>query len=220
MLFDLPHIKLPQEFVGSMKDISLAEREKMECVKANSSTYTFLNAKLFNGRYELTSIYSQYGWGKVREILAEFYLSHFLHGDYVTSDTSSFSVNVNEFCQRFTSFSPERIDRIYLLGFYLQAVSYSKNIEGKSGRALSESFDPIIDLMNAKKVRSEKMDYILLMTWHWYYGLGKDRLYKVLEGKKSYQQIFQLLTDKQQAQYIYNMANYSLSIFEDEMLVS
>jgi hypothetical protein len=71
--------------------------------------------------------------------------------------------------------------------------------------------------MKLSQVRSERIDWLILMVWHFTNYLGKNQLIAKLSAGVSFSELYKEITAEQQLHFTQNLLTYGASVQEDEV---
>lgn len=205
--------KLPNELVFLLKSNLTHDRDVFsfiyETLEDNQSlqyifNHTFSYAE---GEKNFKEMMKSLGWLHFRDRLSALYLNRIKDGKYPTQIDTSLINDMLILEQRLEDNTIQSVSRSYLFGFYLTALKLTDDY-------FSVRIPRVVfDLMKLGRTRVERIDWMLLLMWHFAVYLGDKNLHgAIVNERKTYKDLYQQLTDDQQKQMMTNLLHYAYSI--------
>jgi hypothetical protein len=221
--FHLPHVVLPYEYCHLLKtnlSVSNSFTIILDKVASNKSLYCSVE-KLFkkfdDGRgFEKTM--SGLGWNNFRDRLGSIYLYRYLNGKFPTKIDLKLTDDIKQFENQFYHLEINGYSRLFLLGFYLKfanLLSKNKNV-GSIGFKIPDEVDIILRL---SKIKSEKIDWLILIVTHLIWGLGYNTLLTSIASGKKIDELYDLLEPRIRKIMFDNLLAYGTSIQEHDFFL-
>ena len=157
------------------------------------------------------------GWAHFRDRFASLYIFKSIYGHFPQKTDMSLVEDIKNLETLYSDFSIQSFSRLFLLGFYLSLANIEvRHKEGQSNVPLDLPIE-VLDVMRLSQVRSERIDWLILMIWHYISYMGKSQLMQKLMTGASFSDLYQALQPEQQLHLTQNLLTYGASILEDEV---
>lgn len=220
----LPHIVLPLEFTTLLKSNlsnSNAQTFISDTFKSNPSLEKYLENcfEEYGSSKGLTKSLSTLGWHNFRDKLAGIYVYKTLKGSFPAKIMNDFVNDIKEFESRFSDHSIQGVSRCFLLGFYLKIA----NLENKKKvTGISPEFkipEEVGAFLRLSQVKSEKIDYLILILLHLLLALGDRVLLNALMSGKRIEDLLPQMPSDTKKMMFNNLLSYSASIDDPDFLL-
>jgi hypothetical protein len=218
--FDLPHVTLPSEFCHLLKlNLGVANSASIVLDRINTNRALYLSLeKIFkefdDGRgFEKTM--AGLGWPNFRDRLASVYLYRRINGKFPQKTQLQLIEEIKDFENQFQHHSLNGYSRLFLLGFYLKIVNqkaklmYSNDLEYKIP-------DEVIILLRLSQIKSERIDWLILILTNLVWGLGYNTLLTYIANGKRLDDLYELLDRDARMIMFKNLIAYGVSIGEED----
>lgn len=216
----LPYVNLPNEFVTLLKSnlvVSESPAPIFDVIRPNRALYSILDKAFseFNDGRGLEKVMLALGWPNFRERMASVYVFKATYGRFPSRTDMALVEDLKNLEGRFVDQTVHSYSRLFLLGFYLKFANFStKALSGIMGTlAVPAELDAIIKLSPA---RSERIDWLILMTWHMTEALGHSVFVNALSSGKTFDRIYDMMDSDSKAFMNQNLLAYSASIQDSE----
>jgi hypothetical protein len=218
-----PFIPLPQESLILFKtnfSSSPSPASVIEILKDNRAFYRVLEVSLseFSDGQNLEKAIKVLGWSNFKERMTSLYVHKVIYGEYPSKTQIQLIEDIKHFENQFRDHSVTGFSRLFLLGFYLKLANmelqYSE--EHSTDIILGPEINTILKMSQG---RSEKIDWLLLIIYHFNIFLGTEVLLGLLKKSKSFEDIYALLLPKQLTVLANNMLAYGASIQESDFFL-
>ncbi len=220
----LPHIVLPLEFTTLLKSnlsVSHAHTLISDTFHSNPSLEKYLENSFdeFGSSKGLSKSLSTLGWHNFRDRLAGIYVYKTLKGKFPSKTMNEFIDDVKDFEFRFSDHSIQGVSRCFLLGFYLKMA----NLENK--KKVTGTFheikipEEIGAFLRLSQVKSEKIDYLILILFHLLLALGDKVLLNALMSGKKIEDLLSQMSSESKKMMFENLLSYSASIDDPELFL-
>ncbi len=217
-----PHIILPKEFVQLLKS-NLSSGNNVEVIfaalKANRGLYEVLAVAFseFNDGRGLEKTMVALGWANFRDRLASLYIYKAIHGKFPLKTDMGLVEDIQKFEALYSDIAFSGTSRTFLLGFYLKLAQIrTQELERNKFLEFRLPQEIISPLLKLSQVRSEKPDWVILLTYHLSEALGGKTFAGALVAGKSFDEIYEMLTDDMRKLLHDNLLTYGMSIQEPE----
>lgn len=211
-------IVLPDEFLNLLKIHLMAKDNYIDEICKSFSPDSvipiiFSNTFSQQGqKKELKDLIKTLGWLHFRDRVSSLFLNKIKNGFYPYNIDSSELDDILSLEKRLEPFTMQSISRSYLLGFYLTMDSLNHN------RGMRKVPEKVFNLLKLSKVRSEKIDLIVIVLWLFIDLIPENKLNKAFgDAKISYAEIFDLLSPEDKKFFNQNIFNYLFSIKEKSL---
>jgi hypothetical protein len=221
---NFPFVNLPTEFVTLLRsNLSVINSTEpiFNIIHPNRALFSILETafKEFNDGRGLEKVMTALGWTSFRDRMASIYISKSIYGDYPTKTNIELVEDIQFIETRFSGHSVNGFSRLFLLGFYLKLANLE--IQSKADNKFLEIVLPneLEPLLKISPVRSEKIDWLILILFHLNASLGEGLLTKNLIAGKKFEDLYMLMSKEDQEQMGQNLMAYSASIQESEVFL-
>lgn len=222
MLFQLPHILLPKELVTLLRT-SLAVTNSpgpvFDHIRPNRGLMLLLEKafKEFDDGRGVEKVMIALGWSHFRDRFASLYIFKSIYGHFPVKTDMSLVEDIKNIETLYGEFAIQSYSRLFLLGFYLSMANIEvRHKEGQLNVPLQLPVE-VLEVMKISQVRSERIDWLILMIWHLTSYLGKANLINKLTNGASFASLYQELSTEQQLHFTQNLLTYGASVQEDEV---
>ena len=216
-----PHVILPKEFVQLLKtNLSSGNTSAIfDIVRPNRGLYEVLDVAFseFNDGRGLEKTMVALGWSNFRDRFASLYIYKAIHGRFPLKTDMGLVEDIQKFESLYFDTSVSGQSRIFLLGFYLklaqiriQELEKNKFIEF---RLPEETILPILKMTPA---RAEKIDWVILMIYHFAEAIGEKSLTGALLSGKTFDDLYGMMAEESRKRMHENFLSYGMSIQEPE----
>ncbi len=214
---NFPFINLPQEFVTLLKsnlNVYSSPALILDVFRPNKAIYSVLETSFaeFDGNKGLENAFMTLGWQNFRERTASIYLYKTIYGHYPSKTNTHLVDEIKKFESRFSKNSVNSFSRLFLLGFYLKISQHSESEAIEIPRVMES-------LLQLSQGRSEKIDWLILILFHFLIALGEKKLTQYLVTGTKFEDIFQLMNKESQEIMASNLLSYGASIFESDIFL-
>lgn len=205
--------KLPDELIFLLKSNMTHDQDILSFiyeVLENNQSLQYLFNHTFSyveGEKTFREMMKSLGWLHFRDRLSALYLNRIRDGYFPTQIDSSLINDMLILEQRLEDNTIQSVSRSYLLGFYLTTLKLTdEHFSARIPRV-------VFDLMKISRSRIERIDWMVLLLWHFATFLGDKYLHEaIVNERKTYQELYERLTKAQQKHMIRNFLHYSYSI--------
>ena len=220
----LPHIVLPSEFLTLLKShLTSANSQSLvsELFHSNISHEKYLESVFdeFSNGKGLSKSVSVLGWHNFRDRLAGVYVHKLLKGKFPTKTQVDLVEDVKDFELRFSGHGIQSISRCFLLGFYLKIANIENKKKGLGPFAEIKIPEEIGAFLRLSQVKSEKIDWLILILLHLLFSLGDKVLLNGLMSGKKIEELLSQMSDENRKMMFENLLAYSVSINEPEFFL-
>jgi hypothetical protein len=185
-------------------------------IHENRSLYAIVEkvTKSPNGKSEeISEKIKNHGWFGIRNKVCSAYLYYLKNGNYPNAPAIEMIDSILRIEERLRPFAVRGFSRSFLLGFYLESVALSIDGGELLASFLDKKFLALLDISNS---RTHKIDWVMILLYHFKDFLGYDKLLDLLNNGSEYEQIYTQLSQDQQALLMKNLLAYGCSISESE----
>lgn len=222
--FELPHVIMPGEFVTLLKSnlqVTTSPAPIFDVIRPNQALYMSLeNAfKEFDDGRGLEKTMMALGWSNFRDRVASMYLYKTVHGQFPLKTDMELVEDIKQLEARFVDHSVHSFSRVFLLGFYLKLANLQ--IQNRENNKFLELKIPeeIGAFLRLSQGRSEKIDWLILITLHLLNALGDKLLMNALISGKKFDDLYALMTPEARKSMLDNLLAYGASIREPEIFL-
>jgi hypothetical protein len=159
------------------------------------------------------------GWVNLRDRMACLYLSKNLFEYYPDHFQVDLLEEIKLFETKYSDFSVDGFSRLFLLGFFMKMHNQKvMALDGGENRVMKFS-DSLIPILKLSKVKSEKLDWLLIILQHFLNSLGVEKLKDLISENKNFIQIYEMLSLEERKGMHSNLLAYSSSIFDSEFFL-
>lgn len=222
--FELPFVKMPEEFVTLLRSNLSANSSSsavFDVIRPNRAVYSVLAEafKEFDDGRGLEKVMTALGWGSFRDRLGSVYLYKAIHGDWPSQTDLELISEVKAFEGRFAEHGVHGYSRLFLLGFYLKLASL-KLQESKNNQFLEIKIPEDVDsVLKLGLGRSEKIDWLILITAHLTSSLGVKTVINSLVSGKKFEDLYSLMPTEARTLMHQNLLAYATSINEQDVFL-
>lgn len=220
----LPHVIMPNEFVSLLKtnlSITTSPAPVFDILRPNRAIYSVLETafKEFDDGRGIEKTMIALGWSNFRDRMASLYVWKAIYGNFPNSTSMELVEEIKELEARFSSHGVHSLSRIFLLGFYLKLANLQ--IQRRSNNKFLEIKIPeeLGSFLRLSQGRSEKTDWLILITLHLLNGLGDKLLMNALISGKKIDELYSLLTADYRKMMMDNLLAYGASIGEQDIFI-
>lgn len=213
---------MPKELVSLLKTnlkVTNSAAPVFDQLKSNRGLMILLEKtfKEFDDGRGIEKVIVALGWAHFRDRFASLYVFKTIYGHFPVKTDMTLVEDIKNIENLYDNYSVPSYSRLFLLGFYLNIANIEvRHKEGQSNVPLQLPTD-ITDVLKHSLVRSERIDWLILVVWHFTSYLGKDGMIKRLQNDVHFSEIYKELTDEQQTHFTHNLLTYGASILEDEV---
>lgn len=219
---ELPFINLPLEFITLLKrnlSVVSSADQIFDVLRPNKALYNMLESSfkdLDDGR-GLSKTMMALGWHNFRNRVASLYIYKAIYGQYPAKTDLSLVSDLIEFENKFRDQSVQSHSRTFLLAFYLKlAQIHIQQKENNKFLEMNFPHDQILAMLKVSQGRSDKADFLILLTMHLLTGLGEKTLAHSLIAGKNFNQVYEQLTAESRRLLHDNLLSYCASIGESD----
>ncbi len=220
----LPHVILPSEFVTLLKSnlaITTSPAPIFDVLRPNQALYLTLEKafKEFDDGRGLEKTMIALGWSNFRDRMASVYIYKAIHGYYPKLTSMDLVEDIKQLEGRFINHTVNSFSRVFLLGFYLRMSNIQ--IQRRENNKFLELKIPeeIGAFLRLSQGRSEKTDWLILITLHLLNGLGDKLLMNALMQGKKFDDLYDLLSSENKKIMLENLLAYGASIQESDVFL-
>jgi hypothetical protein len=220
----LPHIVLPSEFLTLLKSNVTASNSQSlvsDLFHSNASLEKYLESVFdeFSSGKGISRSIAVLGWHNFRDRLAGVYVHKLLKGKFPAKTEVDLIEDVKDFESRFSGHGIQGISRCFLLGFYLKIANIENKKKGLGVFTEIKIPEEIGAFLRLSQVKSEKIDWLILILLHLLFSLGdKVLLNALMSGKKIDELLLQMSHDSRKIMFE-NLLSYSVSINDPEIFL-
>ena len=222
--FRLPFLPLPKEFISLLKSNlpdNVTATPIFEVLKSNKAICHVLGVafKEFDDGRGLEKLVTTLGWAHFRDRFASLYIYKSIHGYFPTSTNMDLVEEIKSLESRFGEYGVHGPSRLFLLGFYLKLANI--HIQQKVDATISPIIIPpeILTVLKISSIRSEKIDWLILIILQLVNALGEKVLINQLLNGKKMDDIYELLPLEARTELHDNLLSYSSSINEPDFFL-
>lgn len=220
----LPHIVLPSEFINLLTShlaLTSSGAAIFDVIRPNQALYNVLenSFKEFDDGRGLEKTMTALGWSNFRDRMASLYVHKTIHGEYPNKTSMELVDEIKDFENRYIGHSVQSHSRVFLLGFYLKLANIQ--VQKRSNNKFLEIKLPeeLGVFLKLSQGRSEKTDWLILITLHLLMGLGDKLLMNSLVSGKSFNELYFLLSSDYRKMMMNNLLGYGASIKEQDIFI-
>ncbi len=222
MLFQLPHILMPNELVTLLRT-SLAVTNSpgpvFEHIRPNRGLMMLLERafKEFDDGRGVEKVMIALGWSHFRDRFASLYIFKLIYGHFPQRTDMGLVEDIKNIETLYGDFAIQSYSRLFLLGLYLSMANIEvRHKEGQLNVPLQLPIE-ILEVMRLSQGRSERIDWLILMVWHFITYMGKAQLMSRLSSGATFSELYKEITSEQQLHLTQNLLTYGASVQEDEV---
>ena len=216
----LPALVLPKEFLTLLKEPNSAQKSSQIIATLRASpALSMVLEKAFNefdeNKIGLEKISTTLGWDHFRDRMASVYIFKILNSVFPDKTDMDLVEDIKFFEKRFGDKTLAGDSRLFMLGFYLKIFNLFEMNQDTDVLAtkVPASVDKILAL---SKARTDKADWLVLLTWHLCEFLGEYKLVELVSKATPWPALYALLSDEQKFHLVSNLLSYGASIREDD----
>lgn len=219
-----PHVILPREFVQLLKvnQSSGNSASIFEVLKSNRGLYEVLDVAFseFNDGRGLEKTMVALGWANFRDRFASLYIYKAIHGRYPLKTDMGLVEDIIKFEALFSESSVSGQSRPFLLGFYLKLAQIrTQELEKNKFLEFRLPEETILPILRLTPSRTEKIDWIILLVFHFNQAIGEKSLAGALLAGKSFDEIYSMMSEESRKRMHENLLSYGMSIQEPEIFL-
>jgi hypothetical protein len=219
-----PFIHMPEEFLTLLKSnisVTTSSSPVFDVIRPNRALYLTLEKAfqdLDDGR-GLEKTMMGLGWPNFRERVASLYIYKSMNGEYPKKTQMDLIEDLKQFEAKYQNHSVHGTARVFLLGFYLRLANIE--IQNRDNNQFLELKIPeeISGILKLSQGRTEKIDWLILITTHLYNALGEKLLTNSLASGKKLEELYQMMPVDRRDEMHSNLLSYGASIQEPDMFV-
>lgn len=224
-MLEMPPVFLPPLLV-KLLELSIYEsnkswRQVVEIINQDRAMKILCeNAfKEFDEKANLEVVIKSLGWKSFRNRLVSLFYVKMRGNKYPQVTLPSEIEELVDFEKRYESFSLRNNSRVLLFAFYLMQSELSLHKDySEMDRRLIEFPLEIDEALSLAKNKSEEIDWLLLMLWHFYEFFGKnDFLLNIKKYQGDYQKLYESLDNSQRELLLKNALAYATALGSDEI---
>ncbi len=217
-MLHLPAIVLPSEFVALLKSNNAGHASALRTNLVNSPGLGMVLERAFSEFDEhhigLEKVMDLLGWAHFRDRMASVYVFKTLHGSFPAKTDMQLVEDIVQLESRFSERAPSGDSRLFLLGLYLKLVNLSRLSDApEQSITIPASVEKVLLL---SQVRTERLDWLLLLCWHLGEFLGTQELIQAINAHTPWPALYARLSDEQRFQLVSNLLSYGASIQEED----
>jgi len=159
------------------------------------------------------------GWVNLRDRMACLYLSKNLFEYYPDHFQLDLLDEIKLFEVKFSDFGVDGFSRLFLLGFFMKIHNQKVMVMDGGENQVIHFSDLLVPLLKLSKVKSEKLDWLLIILQHFLNYLGFEKLKELITKDKNFIQIYEMLSLEERKVMHSNLLAYSSSIFDSEFFL-
>jgi hypothetical protein len=222
-MMNLSTVVLPQEFLIMLKESNATQRLlKISTILHSSTALSMVLEKCFaeidEHKIGVEKMVHTLGWDHFRDRLASVYIYKNLNGVFPDKTDMSLVEAIRSYEKKVWDHSVAENSRAFLLAFYVKMLNMQLSSQ-------SDEFIPvdiptgINRILNLSKGRSEKIDWLILIAWHFYEFWGEEALEEKIKSGCRWRELYGYLSKEQQFQLVSNLLAYGASIQDDELFL-
>lgn len=222
--FSLPYVILPSEFLILLKSnftASSSQNQILDIIHTNPPFEKYLENVFeeFGSGKSLSKSLSTLGWHNFRDRLASVYLHKLIKGTFPTSTQIKNIEQIKEFESRYSDHEIHGNSRAFLLGIYLKFANIENRKNPKHSSGELKIPEEIGAFLRLSQVKSEKIDWLILILIHLLFSLGDKVLLNALMSGKKIEELFPLMNLESKKMMFENLLVYSASINDPEFFL-
>ncbi|MCY4643751.1 MAG: hypothetical protein OXB88_03950 [Bacteriovoracales bacterium] len=157
------------------------------------------------------------GWKSFRDRLASVFI-HYTHTNRFPEETNlQLTQDLIQFDMEMETYSSYGYSRSFLLAFYVKLCRIHSRETGLNFRE-EEWHIPrsVCGLMKKAKIKMIKIDWALLLLWHFVDYMGRERVEEIIDRGEGFRMLMDLLTDGQRDELYGNLLTYSYGIDDQD----
>jgi hypothetical protein len=220
----MPFIRMPKEFVSLLKSNLPDNTNSTPIVSALKPNKTICHVltialKEFDDGRGIEKLVTALGWAHFRDRLASIFVYKTIHGHFPTTTNMELVEDIKNLESKFGDYVLHGTSRLFLLGFYVKLANLQlRNSEASSIMEISIPAD-LLNVLRISPIRSEKIDWLILIVLHLVNALGEKVLISLLIQGKKMDEIYELLPVEARTEMHNNLLSYSASINEPDFFL-
>lgn len=219
-----PHVILPKELTQLLKSPinSNSSGPIFEILKENRGLLEVLDIafKEFNEGRGLEKTMVALGWANFRDRFASLYIYKAIHGKFPLKTDMGLVKDIQLLENKFSEMSVSGNSRAFLLGFYLKLAQIkTQELEKNKFLEYQLPVDLLYSILKITSTRAEKIDWIILMVYHFSVALGDKTLANSIVNEKSFDEIYDRMDETDKRLMHDNFLSYGMSINESEIFL-
>jgi hypothetical protein len=220
----LPHVILPTEFVTLLKTniaVTTTSAPIFDVIRPNQAIYCVLeNAfKEFDDGRGLEKTMIALGWSNFRDRMASIYVYKAIYGEFPSTTSMDLVDEIKQLEHRFSNHGVHSFSRLFLLGFYLKMASLESRRRQNNEFIDIKIPEELGIFLKISQGRSERIDWLILITLHLLNGLGDKLLMNALISGKKFEDLYPLLNTEIRQDMLNNLLAYGASIGESDVFL-
>lgn len=216
-----PHVILPKELVLLLKaNLSSGNSSAIfDVLKANRGLYEVLDLafKEFNDGRGLEKTMVALGWSNFRDRFASLYIYKAIHGKFPLKTDMGLVEDIQKFEATYSDAGLSGQSRLFLLGFYLKLAQIrTQELEKNKFLEFRLPEEMILSILRLTPARTDKIDWVILLVFHFAEALGDKSLTGALMSGKSFDDIYEMMSEESRKRMHENLLSYGMSIQEPE----
>ncbi len=223
----LPFVHLPKELVlllrSNLGSSEKQHREVIECINQNPALLNLLENifQEYDESKRLSIVLRKISWSHFRDQLASIYIYKAVYGHYPESPQLSLVNDIHRLEDKLSGHGILSNSRAFLFGFYLKMLQIQLRKENSEHtQNLLDLPKDILRILSLSKHRTEKIDLLTLLVWHFSEFIGLDHTESFIKSRSTYNELYDLLSDEQKNIVSNNFLSYCASIKEDEIFIN
>ncbi len=219
-----PYVNLPKEFTALLKKNTsqlIHPSDVMVHLRSQKALFNVLEHAFseFDEGHGLEKIFLALGWSSFRDRLASVYVYKTIYGDFPKKTNLTLIEEMKLFEARFLAHSVNSSSRVFLLSLYLKMANLElQTIENNQFFELKIPSE-VDQLLNLSQVKSDKIDWLILIVYHLQLGIGEKMLTNCLINGKNFIEIYELLSKNDKELMSRNLLAYGASIEDSELFL-
>jgi hypothetical protein len=216
-----PYIKLPDELLTLLKSnisVSSSPTPVFDIIRPNRGLFMILEKAfkdLDDGR-GLEKTMLALGWSNFRERMTSLYIYKSIYGDFPVHTQMELVDDIRALEVKFQDHSVFGPSRVFMLGLYLRLANI--NIQNRENNQYFELKipDEVSGLLKLSQGRTERIDWLILITMHLKEALGEKLLANSLASGKKFEELYDILPTDKREEMLSNLLAYGASIKEQD----
>jgi len=228
-MLTIPYVSIPEDFASFLKTdmrpntkgwdqfiVRLRDNPSLEALILNLFSTTSQN-KTFQ-ETPIDAILKVSNWGAIRDQVAAAFLTKIKSKHFVHRPDLSLVDEIKD-CERIISdHCLPGPNRSFMLGFYFSIAKLEGHFKKNDPFSILQTkVLPLLSLMRSKVI---KVDWAILILWHFHEFLGEETLRDKLQAGEDYEHFYGGLLEQQKMLMMSNLLSYAASINDRETLTS
>lgn len=219
-----PHVVLPSEFILLLKGnfpATTTSSSIFETLKSSTAMHMVMikGFKEFDDGRGLEKTINALGWANFRDRLASLYVYKAIHGIFPSKTSMELIDDIKLLEMRFESHGVHSFSRIFLLGLYLRLANLQIQKREKNNYIEIIIPNQIESLLRLSQVRAEKIDWLILILFHFNIALGDKKVMSLISDGKNFNDIYSFLSTDSRQTMMNNLLSYGASIEENDIFL-